>query len=104
MQPDGQSSERAFEITFIHSLNFDTQPFVYNNKTQFMVSFDDAKSFSMSNQYCHPLRRTQFFQIATKGKYIKSTCLAGFSMWETGGDSHDILLDAINSAMYSSTY
>jgi chitinase len=38
-------------------------------------------------------------QIAAKGKYIKSTGLAGFSMWQTGGDSHDILLDAINTAI-----
>jgi len=58
-----------------------SKPFVYNNKTQVMVSYDDDS------------------RIAAKGKYIESTGLAGFSMWETGGDSHDILLDAINSAM-----
>ena len=39
------------------------------------------------------------FRIAAKGKYIESTGLAGFSMWETGGDAQDILLDAINSAI-----
>jgi chitinase len=38
-------------------------------------------------------------QIAAKGNYIKSAGLAGFSMWETGGDSSDILLNAINSAI-----
>ena len=43
--------------------------------------------------------RTHIPQIAAKGKYIKSTGLAGFAMWETAGDSHDILLDAINSAI-----
>ncbi|KAN0107498.1 hypothetical protein V8E52_010093, partial [Russula decolorans] len=56
-------------------------PFVYNNKTQVMVSYDDACSF------------------VAKGKYIKSTGLAGFSMWEAGGDSLDSLLNAINSAI-----
>jgi chitinase len=43
-------------------------------------------------------------QIAAKGKYIKSAGLAGFSMWQTGGDSNDILLNAINSAMIGNTY
>jgi chitinase len=38
-------------------------------------------------------------QIAAKGKFIESTGLAGFAMWEAGGDSQDILLDAINSAI-----
>lgn len=45
-----------------------------------------------------------YFQIAAKGKYIKSAGLAGFSMWETGGDSNDILLDAINSAIGDTNY
>jgi chitinase len=42
-------------------------------------------------------------QIAAKGKYIRSAGLAGFSMWQTGGDSNDILLNAINSAMIGDT-
>ena len=63
-----------------------------------MISYDDASSFSMSNRYCS-VYRTHVPKIAAKGKYIKSTGLAGFSMWETGADSHDILLDAINSAI-----
>ena len=37
--------------------------------------------------------------IAAKGNYIKDECLAGFAMWEAGGDSNDILLDAISSAI-----
>ena len=37
--------------------------------------------------------------IAAKGNYIKDEGLAGFAMWEAGGDSNDILLDAINSAI-----
>jgi chitinase len=45
-----------------------------------MVSFDNAKSF------------------AQKGAFIKSSGLAGFAMWEAGGDFHDILLDSIRSA------
>jgi len=56
-------------------------PFVYNNKTQVMVSYDDASSFT------------------AKGKYIVNASLAGFATWETAGDSNDILLDAINSAL-----
>ncbi|KAH9974733.1 glycoside hydrolase [Lactifluus volemus] len=55
-------------------------PFVYNSKSQVMVSYDDARSFIL------------------KGNYIKDAGLAGFAMWQTGGDSHDILLNAIKAA------
>ncbi|KAH9974631.1 hypothetical protein BGW80DRAFT_1301729 [Lactifluus volemus] len=46
-----------------------------------MVSYDNAPSF------------------VAKGDYIKNTGLAGFAMWEAGGDYYDILLDAIRSGM-----
>ncbi|KAH9000826.1 chitinase [Lactarius hatsudake] len=56
-------------------------PYVYNSTSQVMVSYDDAASF------------------AAKGHYIKDAGLAGFALWETGGDSRDILLDAIKLAV-----
>ncbi|KAJ7241937.1 chitinase [Mycena haematopus] len=55
-------------------------PYVYNTTTQVMISFDNKPSF------------------AAKGKYIKSKGLAGFSIWEAGGDSDDILLDSIRAS------
>ncbi|KAJ7482387.1 endochitinase [Mycena galericulata] len=55
-------------------------PYVYNRTTQVMISFDDAQSF------------------AAKGEYIKSTGLAGFAMWQAGGDSHTILVDSIRKS------
>jgi GH18 family chitinase len=39
--------------------------------------------------------------IAAKGQFIEDAGLAGFAMWEAGGDSDDILLDAIKSAVGS---
>ncbi|KAH8997040.1 chitinase [Lactarius hatsudake] len=57
--------------------NCSQTPFVYNPKSQVMVSYDDATSF------------------AAKGEYIRDAGLAGFAMWQAGGDSDDILLDAI---------
>ena len=42
-----------------------------------MVSFDDARAFE------------------AKGEFIKNYGLAGYSMWEAGGDYKDILIDAI---------
>lgn len=45
-----------------------------------MISFDNAQSF------------------AVKGEYIKSKGLRGFSMWEAGGDSNNILLDSIRKS------
>ncbi|KAJ8473778.1 hypothetical protein ONZ51_g7655 [Trametes cubensis] len=56
-------------------------PYVYNPQTQVMVSYDDAKSF------------------AAKGQFINDAGLLGFAMWEAGGDSNDILLDAIEEAI-----
>ncbi|KAF8271823.1 chitinase [Lactarius quietus] len=61
--------------------NCSQTPFVYNPTSQVMVSYDDATSF------------------AAKGRYIADAGLAGFAMWETGGDSDDILLDSISSAI-----
>jgi len=52
-------------------------PYVYNATTEVMVSYDDADSF------------------AIKGQFITDMGLAGFALWEAGGDSNDILLDAI---------
>ncbi|VDC03751.1 unnamed protein product [Peniophora sp. CBMAI 1063] len=56
-------------------------PFVYNTTTQVMVSYDDMTSF------------------AAKGQWIQSNGLAGFAMWEAGGDYKDILLNAISSGI-----
>ncbi|KAF8663385.1 hypothetical protein AX16_000960 [Volvariella volvacea WC 439] len=52
-------------------------PYVYNAKTEIMVSFDNAQSF------------------AAKGHFIKSTGLRGFAMWEAGGDYKNTLLNSI---------
>ncbi|KAI0358738.1 chitinase [Trametes cingulata] len=60
-------------------------PYVYNEKTNVMVSFDDAHSFT------------------AKGQFIQKRGLRGFSMWEVGGDSGDILLDSIRGASGFST-
>lgn len=54
-------------------------PFVYNSKSGVFISYDDAISF------------------AAKGKWIASKGLRGFSIWETGGDYNNILLNAIRS-------
>ncbi|KAJ7167523.1 glycoside hydrolase family 18 protein [Mycena filopes] len=55
-------------------------PYVYNETTEVMISFDNAQSF------------------AVKGEYIKSKGLRGFSMWEAGGDSNSILVNAIRKS------
>ncbi|KAF8444899.1 glycoside hydrolase family 18 protein [Boletus edulis BED1] len=55
-------------------------PYVYNETSQVMVSFDNAQSF------------------AAKGSYIKETGLRGFAMWEAGGDYKNILLNSIRTA------
>jgi chitinase len=60
--------------------NCSQTPYVYNAESQIMVSYDNAASF------------------AAKGKFIVDTKLRGFSMWEAGGDSDDILLDSIRQA------
>jgi chitinase len=56
-------------------------PFVYNPSTSVLVSYDDAQSFT------------------AKGQYIKQAGLAGFAMYEAGGDYNGILVQAINQAI-----
>ncbi|KAK1975762.1 family 18 glycosyl hydrolase [Colletotrichum cereale] len=63
---------------------FDTcsqTPFLYDEAAQIWVSYDDVTS------------------LAAKGKYITSTKLAGFALWEAGGDYKNILVDAIRSSV-----
>ncbi|KAJ7885186.1 glycoside hydrolase family 18 protein [Mycena olivaceomarginata] len=56
-------------------------PFVYNESSQVMVSYDDATSF------------------AAKGTFINAQGLLGFSVWDVTGDYNDILLDSLHEAM-----
>jgi len=56
-------------------------PYVYNSTSEVMVSYDDATSF------------------AEKGKFIHEWGLAGFAMWEAGGDYNNLLVNSIRSAM-----
>jgi chitinase len=56
------------------------QPYVYNETSQVMISFDNAESY------------------AAKGSYVKNAGLRGFSMWEAGGDYNNMLLDSIIEA------
>jgi chitinase len=57
-------------------------PYVYNDKSQVMVAYDDARSF------------------AAKGQFINHSKLKGFAMWTTTGDSNNILLNSIRTAMH----
>jgi chitinase len=85
-----------FEISFIkpltHSPSFTTRtPKSWSPMMMLLHSVCPTDiSLRLSNSHT---------RIAAKGNYIKSAGLAGFSMWETSGDSNDILLDAINSAI-----
>lgn len=55
-------------------------PAVYDSARQIFVSYDDARSFAL------------------KGQTILAEGMAGFTLWEAGGDYQDILLDSIRSA------
>ncbi|KAG2035966.1 glycoside hydrolase superfamily [Suillus americanus] len=65
--------------------NCSQTPYVYNPNTQVMVAYDNAQSFT------------------AKGKFITQSGLAGFAMWEMGGDYNNILLNAINGAISGSS-
>ena len=54
---------------------------MYNKQTEIMVSYDNAEAFS------------------DKGRFIMSAGIRGFAMWEAGGDSNNILLNAIRGSM-----
>ncbi|THU83227.1 hypothetical protein K435DRAFT_871510 [Dendrothele bispora CBS 962.96] len=53
------------------------QPYVYLEDREIMISFDDPESW------------------AAKGEFISGKGLAGFAIWEAGGDYKDLMLDAI---------
>lgn len=55
-------------------------PYIYNQNSQIMISYDNADSFS------------------AKGEFIQSESLRGFTIWEEGGDYNNILLDSIRQA------
>ncbi|KAJ6629448.1 glycoside hydrolase superfamily [Mycena sp. CBHHK59/15] len=55
-------------------------PYLYAANRGVLISYDDQRSF------------------AAKGSFVRANGLAGFSMWEVGGDPKGVLLDAILSA------
>ncbi|TFK88544.1 glycoside hydrolase family 18 protein [Polyporus arcularius HHB13444] len=57
-------------------------PFLYNGSTEVMVSYDDAQSMRL------------------KGEFVKEQGLAGFAMFEVGGDHENILLSAVKEGMH----
>ncbi|KAJ7054431.1 glycoside hydrolase family 18 protein [Mycena amicta] len=59
------------------------QPFVYNQTSEVMVSYDDATSFGAP----------------PKDRYINAEGLAGFAVWDVTGDQDNILLDSLHQAM-----
>ncbi|OHW99382.1 glycosyl hydrolase family 18 protein [Colletotrichum incanum] len=61
--------------------NCSQTPYLYNETAQVWVSYDNVESLS------------------AKGKYITSSKLAGFALWEAGGDYNNILVNAIRSAV-----
>jgi hypothetical protein len=66
-----------------------------------MVSYDDATSFGTSRTQLlvgHPLICN--YKTAAKGEFIHDFGLAGFSMFETGGDFNNLLVNSIRSAMH----
>ncbi|KAG1744095.1 uncharacterized protein EDB91DRAFT_1246978 [Suillus paluster] len=69
------------------TIDMTSAPYVYNETSHVMISFNNVQSFS------------------AKGKYIKKTGLRGFAMWE-GGDYNDMLVDSIIDAdvYYISTF
>jgi chitinase len=76
------------------------QPFVYNQTTQVMVSFDNAQVCPLFAERfpCKLMINLLIQSFAAKGRFIKSTGLRGFAMWEAGGDYNNILINSIRHA------
>ncbi|KAJ3919413.1 glycoside hydrolase family 18 protein [Lentinula edodes] len=75
-------TEGNFTSEFPHRFDECSQtPYLYVEDAELMISFDNAESFT------------------AKGNFIAEYGLAGFAMWEAGGDFNDILLDAIRAAV-----
>ncbi|KAG5645440.1 hypothetical protein DXG03_006264 [Asterophora parasitica] len=57
--------------------NCSETPYVYDPKTEIMITYDDARSF------------------AAKGDFVKVNNLRGFAVWEAAGDYNNLLINAI---------
>ncbi|KAF5385974.1 hypothetical protein D9615_002273 [Tricholomella constricta] len=66
-----------FCVRFNESDIVTVKPYVYDPKSQIMVTYDNKQSFS------------------AKGDFIKTNGLRGFAVWETAGDYQNLLIDAI---------
>ncbi|KAH8830175.1 chitinase [Flagelloscypha sp. PMI_526] len=75
LREDGRPATWNPEISYLYDKCSET-PFIYNSTSEVMISYDDAAS------------------ALAKGKFVQKHGLAGFSIWEAGGDYKDILLDA----------
>ncbi|RPD56910.1 glycoside hydrolase [Lentinus tigrinus ALCF2SS1-7] len=62
--------------------NCTATPYLWNNGTQVVVSYDDAESMKM------------------KGEWVKQNGLAGFAMFEVAGDHENILLGAVKGGLH----
>lgn len=76
LKPDGTAGDG---VVLRHDDCSET-PFAYRASDHIYVSYEDPRSF------------------AAKGDFIHSSGLAGFAIWEAGGDHNDVLLDAIRQA------
>ncbi|KAK0389300.1 hypothetical protein NLU13_2875 [Sarocladium strictum] len=74
-----QSGNPAPGIAYVWS-NCSRTPALYSKERDIWVSYDNARSF------------------AEKGKFILANKLAGFTMYEAGGDYHNILVNSIRKA------
>ncbi|TLD14170.1 uncharacterized protein PgNI_02870 [Pyricularia grisea] len=61
--------------------NCSQTPYLYDNSSSWWVSYDNVQS------------------LTAKGKYITDNKLAGFSVWEIGGDYKNIVVNAMRSSV-----
>ena len=85
LQPVGELKSIAhlllpLPLFFVADADSSHQPFIYDASKQLLISYEDQRS------------------IALKGNFIHDQGLAGFAMWEAGGDKDDQLLDAISES------
>lgn len=59
------------------------------------MSYDNPDSFGTPRAELPVGFTDLYYKTGQKGQFIRNEGLAGFAMWQTGGDLNNLLIDAI---------
>ena len=75
------------------------QPYVYNQTSQILISYDNTKSMGKTlSSLCSTLFDL-FCSSAAKGNFAQKNGLEGVTMWTVAGDYDDLLINSVRKGL-----